>query len=530
MAAASIALVSSDDEPSPVVESWRLMSGKARQHARAAAEEAEAVPAAVVEAAAAVPGSAERRSQRKRVESPKITDAKDSATHEQARKAQRGGKQPQKRPRDGMETVPEVEPVNFGARAAPPASAETAVSPRAERAGQRAGSASSSPAAPGDATPASQTSVAQSTPGRASPLPQPNGMPERPPDAKDVKAPWRLTDKGGPAFINIVLDSCITEGVELFVNSGASKYGNTVKWRSVTEEVRRCARSESGEYYGNVDWEQLRRRVFSGSLANAPKPFLSYMKQASARDAKYDSGVGQEESEIWRKARQLNANCAEAKRRADMEKEHSSEQQRRAAEADKQAAAAMHGRTGAPPRPQTDAGGGTPRPSGGDTQGTPSGPPGSSGGASSAGGSQEGTGGRRKQKPKQRARTGDFIKGVSMSPAAEEALKLLLAFIDEYTANYPATPVDDQPQPPAGCVAPAPPPDMAARARAHRISLSANVAGTFVSQQARGRRSCRRSTRMTRLSVHSSQSMEGRKRTRWNPRAASALTAATLSA
>lgn len=466
MATVSIALATSDDESSPDVEPWRLMSGQARQRARAAAEQAEAAMFAEEESPAVVPGSCERRSQRKRAESPKLTDAKDSAAHVHALKAQRSAKQqPKKRAHDGMETVPEVEPVYFGARAAPPASAGAAVSPRAERADRRSAPASPASSQPPVTTP-SQASVAESTPGRASPPPQPNGRPERPPDAKDAKAPWRLTDKGGPAFINIVLDSCITEGVELFLNAGAAKYGNTAKWRSITEEVRRCARSDNGDYYGNVDMEQLRRRVFAGSAANAARPFLSYMKQASARDARYDSGVGQEESEIWRKARQLNENCAEAKRRTDADKEHSTEQQRRAAEADKQAAAAMHGRTGAPQRPGTDAGGSTPGPSGGDAQGTPSGPAGSSGGASSAGGSQEGTGPRGKPPPKQRARTGDFIKGVSMSPAAEEALKLLLAFIDEYVANYPAIPADDQPQPPSGCAAPAPRHPLAARARA----------------------------------------------------------------
>ena len=232
-------------------------------------------------------GGSGRGSARKRAPTPKQKALDEAAVAATTRPKKARGKQSHHEP--AMPAVPEHAVVQdcMGPMPAPAAGTDSASSPPGRAGGCRTPLSAQSPAS---------SYVADSTPGGEDPVPQANGQPQPPQQAPSKQAPWRLTDEEGVAFVNIVLDSCITQDVALFINTGASKYGNPAKWKLVAENVCRCAHGPLGEYYSSVDWEKLRRRVMNGKPD--PKGFISYMDQAKKKDRSYDSGVGQEENEV----------------------------------------------------------------------------------------------------------------------------------------------------------------------------------------------------------------------------------------
>ena len=201
----------------------------------------------------------------------------------------------------------------------------------------------------GSLTPRQHTPA--STPGQADPEGVDNGVPTAT-ESKTVRANWSLLTPDGVSFVNIVCDSMLTEGPELFVKRGNQTYGNTDKFKAVASNVRNIARTESGDTYG-VDYEVMRVRMWLGKRGGL-RPIISFMTQASQRDAQYDSGVGAEELEIWRKLHQINSNLKEAKRRMADAAELSAENQQKSAHAEKEVAAAMQQRSGQPSRPHPD--------------------------------------------------------------------------------------------------------------------------------------------------------------------------------
>ena len=231
--------------------------------------------------------------------------------------------------------------------------AEAPVKPTPQRRGRQqesgGGRASSSPAPSVAQSDGPPSRTAQSTPGE-DPVPEDNGVPQTAADAKkEVPAPWAAVDEAGIAFKNQVLDACLVQDVPLFVKTSKQSQGNAKLWQAVAEQVRSTSRSPTGGYY-SVDWQQLRVRVWLGAAPKGSRGAItSIMSLATQRDATYNSGTGEMENELWRKARKLNENKKEAKRREDEAASHSASQQRKSAHADKAAAAAMHGRSGRPP-------------------------------------------------------------------------------------------------------------------------------------------------------------------------------------